>query len=342
MTKSRHLRLSTIVVALVLLVLAAPPAGAAENGDWSVDPGGGDGPGARSHFAYTLKADQVFRDTVTVANVSDVPLTLDLYATDAYNTPLDAGFALLEDTDEPVGVGTWIDLATDQITLEPRTQAEIPFRISIPLDASPGDHAGAIVAQNVETEAEIDAEGVGIEVRRRVGARVYVRVDGPLQPDLQVTRVEVDHTTSLLPPLIGKGEAVIGYEIKNTGNTRIVPTVSVEVEGFLGGTKIAFDERELKELLPGSTVVVSEGFEGLPGLNRLTAKVNVSGQGPGGEGVDATGSSTFWVVSPLSLAAVALMPVLFLLWRRERRRPDEPVPERPAPPPAPQRELVGV
>ncbi len=338
MTKHRCSAAAAFVLALVLLVSIAPAASAAENGDWSIEPGGGEGPGARNNFEYTLKRDQVFRDTINVANVSDVPLTLDLYPTDAYNTPLDAGFALLEDGEEPIDVGSWIELGTYQITLEPLTAAEIPFLISIPLDATPGDHAGGIVAQNVETEGEINAEGVGIEVRRRVATRVYVRVDGPLEPDLQVTRIAVEHSSALLPPLTGKGEAAIGYEIKNTGNTRIDPTAEVRIEGILGGTKIEFDPREVKELLPGSSIILNESFEGLPALNRLSVKVDVTGEGPGAEVVETTGSTSFWVISWLAALCYILIPILFVLWLRERRRPDGPADDPSSP--GPTRELV--
>lgn len=314
-----------VLVGIVISVLAvtAGASGASDNGSWSVDPGGRSGPGARNFFNYTLKPEQAFQDTVTVANLSDAPLTLDLYPTDAYNTSLDAGFALLAADEEPTDAGSWIQLATQQITLKAGTQAEVPFQITIPRGAEPGDHAAGIVAQNTETESEINAEGVGIEVRRRVAARVYVRVDGPLQPQLQVTQVEVEHHSAIFPPLTGGGEAVIAYEIRNTGNTRLAPTAELVVKGFLGRTIIRFEPRELNELLPGSSLIITERFENLPPLDRLTAQVSITGSdAQGGDPVVAKGSRGFWVVSWAVFAALLLVGPLFMGWRRVRRRPE--------------------
>lgn len=341
--KIRSVRSLGLAVVVFVVLVCATPAGAADNGLWAVDPGGGDGPGARSNFTYTLKPEQVFRDKVTVANLSDEPLTLDLYATDAYNTSLDGGFALLEADEDPVDVGAWIELATDQLTLEPRTQADVPFRISIPLDARPGDHAGAIVAQNIEAEGEVESGDIGIDIQRRVGTRVYVRVDGPLRPDLEVTQVAVERSSALLPPFTGRGDATIAYEIKNNGNTRVTPTAAARVNGIFGETVIDFDDRVLNELLPGSRLIVIEQFTGVPPLNRLSAEVTVTGEDPGAEEpVVAKGSQTFWVVSWFVLVLLALVPVLFLLWRRERRRRSMGAQFPPPSPPSRDRELVGV
>lgn len=310
-------------------------AAASDNGSWSVAPGGQEGPGARNFFVYTLKSGQSFQDTVTVANLTDEPLTVDLYPTDAYNTSLDGGFALLAVDEMPVDTGSWIRLATDQLTLAPRTQAEVPFEISIPRDAEPGDHAGGIVAQNVETETEIDGDGVGVEVRRRVAARVYVRVDGPLQPGLQVTRIATEHEA---PGVGGGGSATVAYEVKNTGNTRLVPTTSLAVKGLFGRSIMSFDERRLNELLPGSAVVVTERFEGLPPLEPLTASVKVVGADlQGADPIVARGSHNFWVVSRSFLLMLGLALGLFFAWWRVRHRAAQP----PAEPPRPaERELV--
>lgn len=345
MRGDRPCRQLAAAISLSLLLTAvgmagwANPVAASDNGSWSVDPGGRSGPGARSFFVYTLKAGQAFQDTVTIANISDEPLTLDLYPTDAYNTSLDGGFALLAEDEAPVDTGSWIRLATDQITLEPGTQAEVPFEITIPDDAEPGDHAGGIVAQNVESEAQVGDDGVGVEVRRRVAARVYVRVDGPLRAGLQVTQIAADYDAPGLRPFQAGGSAVVAFEVKNTGNTRLLPTAELAVKGFFGRSIMRFADRELNELLPGSAVVVTERFDNLPPLERLTAEVTVTGlDSQGGEPVVAKGSHAVWVVSWPFVAALLLAALLLWGWRRFHRRSQSPGPA--GPPKSAERELV--
>ena len=162
-------------------------------GGWSVDPGGSDAGGSRSAFVYTLRPGQVFQDTVAVTNTTDAPKTFLIYATDAFNTPIDAGFALLLGEEEPVDVGTWVTAATNQITVEPNTRVEIPFQVAVPLDAEPATTSAASSPRTSSSTSASEQGDVGFEIRRRVAARVYVRVDGPLTPELHVERIHIDH-----------------------------------------------------------------------------------------------------------------------------------------------------
>ena len=140
-------------------------------------------------------------------------------------------------------------------------------------------------------------------------------------------------------PFQAGGSAVIAFEVRNTGNTRLQPTAELAVKGFLGRSIMRFAERELNELLPGSAVVVTERFKNLPPLERLTAQVTVTGMdSQGGDPVVAKGSHAAWVVSWPFVAALLLAALLFWGWRRFRRRSGSPNPSEP-PRPA-ERELV--
>ena len=78
-------------------------------------------------------------------------------------------------------------LPQDTITLEARQQATMPITVKVPITARPGDHAGAVLASS-------QAEGTGpdgkvITLDRRTGSRVYIRVAGPLTPELTVEKL---------------------------------------------------------------------------------------------------------------------------------------------------------
>ncbi|MFC6929188.1 hypothetical protein ACFQHO_01675 [Actinomadura yumaensis] len=109
------------------------------NGAWSVGPANRSGaPAARPYFALEARPGAVVHDLVRIANLTDRRLTFSLYGADAYNTPRDAGFALRTAAEPRTDVGRWIRLGTGKTVIQPRTAREIPFTISVPLNATPG------------------------------------------------------------------------------------------------------------------------------------------------------------------------------------------------------------
>jgi hypothetical protein len=269
-----------------------------------VQPSSQDGPGGRDYFVYTLRPGQVFGDIVGISNLSDETLTFAVYPTDAYNTP-DAGFALLREEERPVDVGTWVELGATQYTLDPGERVDIPFSLTVPADATPGDHAGAIVAQVVpEAGADQPDQGIGFDVRLRIGARIYVRVDGPLSPSLTIERFGVEYVTPLNP--LGTNSVRVTYVVANTGNTRLQPTASLEIAGLFGLGSTQAPLREIPELLPGSSLEIAEIIRDVRPLGRLTATLRL--QAPL-DGVDVERSVSTWTIPWLLVVA----------WRCSRR-----------------------
>ena len=314
------------VGAAVLLAFApfgAHSAGATGNDTWSVDPGGVGNPGARNSFNYTLKAGQTFQDVVSVTNTSDAPLTLNIYPADAYVDPVDGAFGLRLATEPNKDAGAWVVLPAKELTIPPSSRSDVPFNITIPPDALPGDHAGGIIAEAVTPTATTDATGATVFVKRRVATRVYVRVAGTITPQLQVTHLSVSHHSSLMPPFGGRGSATITYEVHNTGNIRIKGTSTVKVTGFFGRTIKTFAVRDLPDLLPSSSIKVTEKFTGLPPFELLSAEVSVKG-----EGVSGHASSDFWAISWLLvfLVIVVIVAVIVFVRRHRRGNTEQPVP----------------
>jgi len=133
--------------------------------------------GNRSNLSYEVPPGTNFGDKVTLFNLGNVPLTFRVYPTDAFNTG-DGSFELLRGDQKPTELGTWVTLPQDSVTLAPKTEVTMPITIKVPVTASPGDHAGGILASN---EAENQSpDGKVIALDRRTGVRLYVRVAGPL------------------------------------------------------------------------------------------------------------------------------------------------------------------
>jgi hypothetical protein len=324
--------------ALLAVLAGAQPAHAAATDGWAVEPSGPSGTGSRDFFVYQLKPGQQLKDTVGVSNYSDQPLTFKIYARDAFSTPGDASFGLAGEEDKPSDVGSWITMPPDvtQYTVQPGTRADIPFIITVPPDATPGDHAGGIIAALVSTQ-ETSKEGAGLNVLQRVGARVYIRVEGPLAPAMDVTQLNVTYDNSFMA-LLGGRAATVTYELKNAGNVRLTPQVSVKLKDPLGRTVKSAPLKDIAELLPGASIVVTQSFTGVPPTGRLTAEVSAVTFGEGAASVKRT--ETIWAMPWLLLVAIAVTAVAFLVWLRRRRRRTR-AGDAPAPPP-PARERVSV
>jgi len=312
------LAIACAVFALLALLVSAQPAHAAATDGWAVEPSGPTGTGSRDFFVYQLKPGQSLKDTVGVSNFSDQPLTFRIYARDAFSTPGDASFGLAGEEDQPSDVGSWITMPPDvkQYTVQPGTRADIPFIITVPPDATPGDHAGGIIAALVRPE-EQSTQGAGLNVLQRVGARVYTRVDGPLSPAMDVTQLKVTYDNSFLG-LFGGGPATVTYELKNAGNVRLTPQVSVKLKDPLGRTVQTAPLKDIAELLPGASIVISQSFTDVEPVGRLTAEVSAHTYGEGAASVTRT--ETVWAVPWVLIVAGIVAVVLLLVWLRRRRR----------------------
>jgi hypothetical protein len=309
---------------------------------WTLTPGGGpDGgeAGSRPNLSYQLAPGTSVDDTVVVYNLGNTPLDLRVYATDAFNNA-DGDFDLLPGDELPSDVGSWVLLATDQVSLAPGTQATIPIRITVPPDASPGDHVGAILASSVSTFD--DGDGPTIDVDRRTGTRLYVRVEGDFQSRLSITDVATDYDQAANP--LG-GSAQVSFRLENTGDVRLSGRAVVSVAGPFGLSRSTMDtctfgddpgteadesiaERlpcfAFDDLLPGEEITfttdierVVERLDGVPALFALATEIEVLPNG-GGEPLASTTSWSF--APPVTVLLVLLVAVLVWLLVRALRR----------------------
>ncbi|MFJ3908351.1 hypothetical protein EDE04_6809 [Streptomyces sp. 2132.2] len=302
----------TAFVALFLLLLtplSPTPAGAADNGEWSVRPADS-AITPRAAFELPAQPGTTLTDRAVVTNTTAAALTFRLYVADAHNTERDGGLAVrgIEETQREVGA--WGKPELDTVTVPARSAVTVGVTLTVPRDASPGDHVGALVA--VDTRVR-PADGSHLGVQRGVGARIYLRVEGPRHPGLSVEDVRF---TALSPqlPWTGTRESTVAYTLHNTGNVKLAPRVSLGVSGVVVGGP---GERRLAnvpaELLPGQKVRLTETWAGAPvaGWGRLTVTATA-------DGVRGSGTVGFLEVPWLFAGCLALLSAAWLLLRRRR------------------------
>ena len=325
----RRSRLTRSLLALAItaagFALVSPSANASDNGNWSVAPTGTNGNTPRDWFEYSLRPGEVIRDLVSVSNKTSAIKTFKLYATDAYDTPLNGAFALLQRDQTTKEAGSWIQLGFNNVTVPANSRADLAFQITVPPDAHPGDHAAGIVAEDTSQSTATPAPGKNIQLQQRVATRVYIRVAGALQPSLRVTQLVIRHQDPLLPPLTGNGQAEIAYEVANTGNVRLTGTALLKVEGLFGRTLKSYKLQDLPELLPGARVAFAQRWTGpLPIIDHLSANVTLKA-----DGINSHWSKGSWKIPWIELLILAVVLLLFGGRRRYRRWRDT---RPPAPP----------
>jgi hypothetical protein len=283
---------------------------------------------ARSRFAYTATPGAVQPDYVAVSNNAKTPVRLSVYASDGFNTATD-GFDLLPASKKPVDVGAWITLKTNVVDLAPGASVVIPFIVRVPAKVPPGDHVGGIVA-SLRTYG-VDKKGDRVAIDQRVGARVYLRVQGSLDPGLAISNLKAKYHGSWWNPFASV-RVTVSYTVSNPGNVRLGAHQSLVVSGWYGSAHPQ-SVPDIPELLPDNSQAQKFVVRGVVPAFHQKAVVTVA---PFSLPGDTDGRLTtlvmavhLWVIPWALLFCIALVLVLLAItWRsiRRRRRPADVAP----------------
>ncbi|MBF9073276.1 COG1470 family protein [Streptacidiphilus fuscans] len=277
----------TALLALSALLLGAAgtasAAGASANGGWAVFPTPPPGvttpgPGDRQYFYLESAPGRTLSDHVSVENLGTKPITFQLHGTMA-------------------GVGSWLTLATTKLTVPPRTRADIPFTLSLPVTAEPGDHPGTITV--VPTTAQPGSGAVAV--------RIYLSVTGVSLPALAVTSVTV------------RGSS-LHYTLTNQGNVTLHPRVEMTESGWFGSVYHRPLTDTGRDLLPGQSVRLTQALPGPALVDNVSIAVKATDSATG---ATANGSLGYLVL-PWALVLLLVLVVTgggsWLWWRARRRR----------------------
>ncbi len=312
---------------------SVPTASPASNFQFSVEPYASPGTQQRANFTYELAPGHSILDQVSILNSSSSPETFVVYPEDATNIPGTGGFGFEQQGKiHNTSVGKWLNIGQTQFTVPVGKQVVDTFQLSVPADATPGDHVGAIVVQELHSATQAPSkEGVNLVLRFAVP--VFLRVIGPVKPGMTIENVTVYHDSPLIPYVSGQAKTAVRFTLVNTGNVILLPkSAKVSISALIGGTIHSLTVKRVagaqskrdplpSELLPGGKLILTELWSGIPPFDPLTAHVSVSATEPSSGMQVASGSSvTFWYFPWLLVVIIIALVVGFVLWRRSRRR----------------------
>ncbi len=320
---ARLLAAFALAAASVLVPATAASAAGADDVTWTVRTASNDLGDDRTSYSYAINPGTEVADALVIANHGDEDLTLAVYAADGYTT--DSGQFDIDTRDvEGSGIGAWVGVETETVTIAAGESATVPFTVDVPENATPGDYAGGIV-----TSLAQDSAAAGVSVDRRLGIRMEVRVSGDLVPSMAVEDVQVSYAGGLNP--FSGGEATVSYTIRNTGNAIVSANQAASISGPFGW--FAVDAAEIAsppELLPGESwhqeVVVADvaPLVVLTGAVTLIPLVtDASGSTTALEPITASGigwAVPWTILGVLVVVVLALVLIPRILRRRSDRR----------------------
>ncbi len=242
---------------------------------FGIRPANADSGGA--YFAYNLVAGSTFEDAAVVVNDGESPVALRLYVADGV-TAINGGTAFANAGQDRNGVRAWLATDTSELELAGGQEVRVPFTLSVPPDATPGDHVAGIVVEAPPKGG--GGQGVAAAVVERAGVAVVVRVPGPPLERLSVGEMCLNQET---------GSNYFETPVTNDGN------VLTRGEGSLvltttDGEEVFNRPVDLDTVLPGDSTLLRMDAPLDPGPGSYVAELSL--RQPNGEQVAASSRIT--------------------------------------------------
>jgi len=253
---------------------------------------------------YELDAGNTTADSLKIINSGDVAYDFIVYGrpyTIVNSDYLTPNYGDEASKKANADVYKWAEFDQDKYHLEPGQSVDVPYRLNVPKDASPGGHYGVLFA---ETQSVGDQT---ISRNKRVGSVMYVNVKGDYTKGVELTKP----STSLLqinPPL------AVNVSAKNTGNSGFVAKIDFKVFDIFGGEK--YSTQVEQDVLPDSTRASVLEWRESPSFGLFKVRVDTAA-------LDKTASmesyvfmAPFWFYGFIAILVVG--GVMYAVARRKR------------------------
>ena len=270
----------------VSAVSAAQPGQSASGGpsgrvvSWSVAPATAKAADSRTRFTYqNIKPGSTIFDHVAVFNRSSQAVAFLIYATDATGTSAANALTLLPANARPKDIGSWTTFPGHgkqlSIIIPGKKGIIVPFNVTVPLRATPGDHVGGMIA--AVGVPHRTASGELVTLYERIAVPMELRVTGKLVAALTVKSVSIGYGTQFNP--FGGGPAHVTYSVTNTGNVLLAGIQTVTVTGPFGA-KSSVKVPKLPTVLPGDSIQYTVSSGGMYPAGSIAAHVTVTPKWP--------------------------------------------------------------
>lgn len=168
----------------------------------------------------------------------------------------------------PNSASPWLIYSPAETTVIPGNLHAIRVTVSVPKDATPGDHLSALIIEQRPDNIKLNENRRQMVIRYRMAAVFYIKVPQlRRQGSLESLRAETKNDQILVTPLL-----------KNSGNTVIRPLTSLKVTDTAGTAVAELPQKESLPLLGGAELVQPLVLESRLAPGTYTVKYRVDFQ----------------------------------------------------------------
>ncbi|MEX0931672.1 MAG: hypothetical protein WDZ88_02895 [Candidatus Paceibacterota bacterium] len=169
----------------------------------------------------------VYSDVLRIKNLSSEEQTYFLTARnirelDGSNTPVFADEGEVTEFE----VASWVTIDQDSVIIPAGGEAQVPFSIIVPEDATPGSHLGGIFAGVRPPRLRETGAGVGFQV----GTIISMKISGDVVELARIREFSSDKN------IYGSALATFTLSVENQGNILVRPQGFIEINNMFGDT----------------------------------------------------------------------------------------------------------
>ncbi len=246
-----------------------PAASAATIGGFGARPAHYDAsnPATRAYFIRTVARGGSFTDQVIVSNTEGKPVILRMYPVDGL-TGATSGVVYGNRQDQLHGAGQWVTPARTEVTVPPRSEITVGFRVKLPKGVGAGQHLAGLALQDIHSGKSAGRFSVTEVLRTVVGIEVVV-------PGASRSRLSLQSFS--IAPIKGTTYPSVVVGLTNAGTNLCKPALSVSLNGP-GGMQRA--TRQLDTVLPGDSIPYPFVWPHSLAAGSYTASITATGCGP--------------------------------------------------------------
>ena len=180
-------------------------------------------------FIMEIAAGESAESSIRVSNLGNDPITVKTYGADGTNSN-QGTFALTTLSKEQKHIGQWVTFQEETTTIEPKQEALIPFKITIPENTTPGNYGGGIAveasAAQLNGNGELEGtQGGQVTTSARIFSKIFVRIPGDKIHKYEWTNFGFNGGDA-------SERSTFHFSFKNNGNTIVLAKPTIKLTGF--------------------------------------------------------------------------------------------------------------
>jgi hypothetical protein len=211
-----------------------------------------------------------FSSSLTATNASTKTETYTITVKDIESIDEGGRPIFAKDTTETTGLemSSWVKIKNETFTLTPNESVIVPFIVSVPKDATPGGHFGAIFVTTGAKKPDTNGAAIGYQV----GSLLSFQVSGDVVENANIREFTSDKT------VYGETKVKFTVKVENTGNSLIRPRGMIDVIDMFGKKTVSLKLNDsAAAVFPHASRVFTASWEdNKPHLGKYTAIASLS------------------------------------------------------------------